>query len=307
MSEIGAPRVSVVIPTHNHAAYVARAIESVLQQSFDDLHLFVVDDGSTDNTRAIVSTFTADARFHYLYQTNRERAAARNLGINASQSEYVAVLDADDWWHPDKLARQVSFMEGRPDVGLTHTRAWQGGKDSIILPKVGQETRVCDRFADLLLSNPIVCSSVVLRRTCLDRVGLFDEQLPVFGAEDWDMWLRVSRRYVIARIDEPLVYYRVHISNTSRLQVFQSYKAVLDKTFVDPTLPAEIMGLKRRAYSRYHINMGLSYHQLGRNADVRHHLLKAMALYPLNLRYLGLTRLLLWSLLPWQLTAGRVA
>jgi glycosyltransferase involved in cell wall biosynthesis len=287
------PRVSVVIPTHNHALFLPRAIEGVVAQSFPSWDLVVVDDGSTDDTPAVMAGLADGERIRYLRQARRERAAARNAGGRASRGEFVAFLDADDWWAPEKLGRQVALLDATPEACLCHTDCWvvaaDGSRTRRRLPP--RDSRPA--FEALLCGNPIVCSTAVVRRECLDAVGWFDESLTTCGAEDWDVWLRLARRSAIAYLDEPLVYYRQHSYNTSLLAVFESYRLVLDKSFADPGLPGGAQRLRPRAYARYHANMALALARLGESRACRARLLAAFRLSPAILRHLGLLWLFL--------------
>lgn len=230
----GQPVIAVIIPTYNQARYIGSTIKTVLQQTFSDWELFIVDDGSRDETAEIVSRFLGDKRIQYIKQQNQERAVARNKGIEASAAPYIAFLDADDLWHPEKLARQIKAIKERPDAGLSYTLSDSIDRDGKRLQKTGRSPAHSGKvFDQLLRSNFIINSSVLLRRAALMNVGLFDVRLPVFGGEDWDLWLRFARQYPVCLIEEELTFYRVHPDNTSHDRILKSGLAVVDKLYAD--------------------------------------------------------------------------
>ena len=224
--------VAIIIPAYNHARYIGSTIKAVQQQTFSDWELFVVDDGSTDETGEIVRGFLDDQRVRYIRQQNKERAAARNAGVEKSSAPYIAFLDADDLWHPEKLAKQRRAMTAQPDAGLCYTLADTIDRDGKRVQKSYHWHTYSGRvFDDLLRFNFIVNSSVLIRRAALLNVGLFDNRLPVFGSEDWDLWLRVARQYSVCVVEEELTFYRVYPENTSSEQVLKSGLVVLDKLY----------------------------------------------------------------------------
>lgn len=205
LAAVQQPCVSVIIPTYNRAELVARAIRSVLAQTFTDYELLVIDDGSTDETAAVVAGF-GDRRVRYLRQPrNRGVSEARNRGLREARGEFIAFLDSDDGWEPAKLAQQIALFRASPsDVGLIYTGAQ-------ILTSTGfREERPRHRGAilnQLLQRNVIVGGSVnsVIRRSAMTAAGFFDPDLPAM--EDYDYWLRVARFYKVDFVDELLVRY----------------------------------------------------------------------------------------------------
>jgi len=218
----------------------------------------VVDDGSTDDTRAVMARSAGDRRVRYVHQPRGERAAARNRGIRASDSPLVAFLDADDLWRPEKLARQVEALGAAPDAGLCYTVARFIDADGHPIG-LRKPSRLIggDVFGRLMRANVLILASVVVRRRCLDALGGFDERLPVYGAEDWDLWLRVARHHRVVAIDEELTRYRRHAANTGWEQVLASAFAVIDKWYADPAT-ARAAGITRAEARALHywVNAG---------------------------------------------------
>jgi glycosyltransferase involved in cell wall biosynthesis len=241
------PAVSIVLPTHDQAHWLDGTIDTVRRQTFVDWELLVVDDGSTDDTPAVVARHIDDPRIRYLPGPRAERAAARNRGIAASTGELVAFLDADDRWLPEKLARQVDALAAAPSAGFCYTAARFVDADDRPLPirKPPHAVRG-NLFPALMRGNLIIIASVVARRRCLEEIGGFDETLPVYGCEDWDVWLRIARRHPVTVVDDELTLYRVHAGNTPVEALLASGLAVLDRRYAEPGT-AEAAGLSRAA------------------------------------------------------------
>ncbi|MER3445446.1 MAG: glycosyl transferase [Candidatus Dadabacteria bacterium] len=211
------PRVSVIIPTYNRAEFLCSAITSVLNQTFQDFEIIVVDDASNDGTYEVVSSFNGNGIKYIRHKINRGGAAARNTGIRASTGEYIAFLDDDDEWMPEKLQMQVDLLQiSPPEVGAVYT-------GFVIVSRAGGEilyqgvpTRKGYIFNEMLIGNLVGATpSVFLRRECFNRVGLFDENLPF--AEDWDMWIRISKEFHFECIEEILV--KCYFHNRDKLSV----------------------------------------------------------------------------------------
>jgi glycosyltransferase involved in cell wall biosynthesis len=194
--------VSVIIPTFNRAKKVTRAISSVLYQTFSDYEVIVVDDGSTDETPEALSRF--GRRVNYLpHLTNRGVSAARNTGIRASRGPFIAFLDSDDYWLPGKLAAQISFFGDHPRAFLCQTEEIWIRKGRRVNPQKKHLKPAGDIFEPSLKRCLVSPSAVMLKRTLLEKVGLFDEALP--ACEDYDLWLRIACRYPVYLIREHLV------------------------------------------------------------------------------------------------------
>jgi len=197
------PRVSVVIPAYNAAWCVARAVDSVLNQSFRDFELIVVNDGSTDRTAEVLVGYRE--RLHVVDQANGGLSSARNAGIAAARGHYVAFLDADDWWLPDKLARQVAWMEARPELVFCSTTTRVRTPEGKALPDWCCGESSGSPLERIFSANAHVAgsgSAVLARRDALVRTGGFDETLR--SLEDIDMWMRLAVLGGYACLDEPL-------------------------------------------------------------------------------------------------------
>jgi len=198
------PTVSVIIPTYNRGWILKEAIESVLAQEFTGYELIVVDDGSTDDTRQILDSYGRD--IIRLQQPNQGVSAARNRGIAESRARWVAFLDSDDLWLPQKLTRQVAFFKSNPDALICQTEETWVRNGVRVNPKKRHHKLSGIIFEPSLALCLVSPSAVMIHKTLFDTVGLFDEDLR--ACEDYDLWLRVSCRYPIFLIDEPLVVKR---------------------------------------------------------------------------------------------------
>ena len=198
------PKVSVIIPTYNRARIVGEAIDSVLSQRYDDFELIVVDDGSTDGTEDLVSSYLP--RLTYLYQEHQGVSAARNRGIASARGEYLSFLDSDDLWLKEKLSLQMRFMESHPECRICYTdEIWirKGVRVNPMKKHRKYSGMIFEQCLPLCIVSP---SSVLIARTLLDEVGIFDETLEV--CEDYDLWLRIAARYPIHFIETPLIVKR---------------------------------------------------------------------------------------------------
>jgi glycosyltransferase involved in cell wall biosynthesis len=275
------PSVSVIIPTYNRAHYLRNAIESVLNQTFRPCELIVVDDHSSDNTFEVISGFGDSGVRGVRHEFNRGISAARNTGIIKSRGRYVAFLDDDDEWLPQKLEAQVGLIEtSQAEVGVVYCgyRILDRGTGDLIrlhVP-VGE-----DRLAEQLHFRNCIgtCSSPLFRRECFEAVGLFDERLS-YG-EDWDVYIRVAARYRFKCIGPPLLNYYTHASaslsknNPGRIQ--NSLEILRTKHSLTP-LSEEDLG-------RQYLHLGALFCGENNMRAGRQMILKAIRMHPGNWRY----------------------
>ena len=207
------PKVSVIIPAYNAMAYLPETLESVLNQTFTDFEVLIINDGSPDGIVEWASEIK-DSRVKLISQENQGLSGARNTGIWSSQSEYLAFLDADDIWEAKKLEKQVEYLDKHLDVGLVSS--WIGNVDRhgnfIDIYDCSEAGE--DLTKELFRSNILYCGSTPLvRRICFEKVGFFERSLS--SAADWDMWLRIAVYFPIFVIQEPLVQYRRYPNSMS--------------------------------------------------------------------------------------------
>lgn len=219
------PTVSVIIPAYNAGRWISETLESVLAQTYRELDVVVVDDGSTDDTRARVAAFGSCVRC--IAQKRQGVYAARNRGLRETCGPLVAFLDADDVWEAEKIAEQVTFLQRHPDYAAVHTDASLldvGGR--ILKTAVNPRRQSGDGwvFEEFFAQNMavVLMSTVMIRRVCFDVVGLFDEQYP--SVADQFFFLRLALRYPIGFIPRPLVRYRLTPKSLSRKDVAENLR-----------------------------------------------------------------------------------
>lgn len=206
------PLVSVIIPTYNRASMTMEAVQSVLRQTYDNFEIIVVDDGSTDNTYEIINQID-DKRIRYIYQENARQAAARNRGIEAACGDYIAFLDSDDLFFPQKLEQQVEYLTQNPHIGLLYSGYVFSGRQENLRTE-HYATLSGQPIAQIMTRMEIATSAVIMPRQVFDIVGNFKTTLP--GVEDMEFWVRVANHFPIASIPEPLVEIRVNSVNPNR-------------------------------------------------------------------------------------------
>lgn len=210
------PLVSVIVPSYNHAKYVEQTIVSVLNQTYKNIQLIVIDDGSKDDSVELICRLQQKYNFEFVSQENLGVAATLNRGIKEfAKGKYIAVLASDDYWGSDKIAEQVAFMEENPQFGMCYSRMYMVNHDaSEIKPldyiKKGLSGRI---FNELVKYNFIFPMTVLIHRYVFERVGYYNEALAV---EDYDFFLRVAYQLQIGFLDRRSSYYRVHDTNVHR-------------------------------------------------------------------------------------------
>jgi len=206
--------VSIIIPCYNQGQFLAEAIQSVLNQDYQEKEIVVVNDGSLDNTREVAQAFGDSIR--YVEQTNKGLPSARNAGIRIARGEYIAFLDSDDQYLPHTLSTAVSFLDLYSDTAMVCGDAFLLKDNEIMGLKSTKSRRPRNpvNFRWETVEYYATPSTVVLRNSCFAKVGLFDENLTI-GAEDWLMWVQLSLYFNMCYIDKPLIYYRLHDSNVT--------------------------------------------------------------------------------------------
>jgi glycosyltransferase involved in cell wall biosynthesis len=278
------PNVSIIVPTYNRAHLIGRAIQSVLNQTYQDFELIVVDDGSADNTEEVVKEFQKkDERIIYIRQEkNKGAAAARNTGIKAAKGEYIAFQDSDDEWLPEKLEKQMkAFDNASSEVGVVYTDMQRINEDGEIeywhSPTVIYGSLINPKTLDYQVVN-IGVQSALIKKECFNGAGLFDEKFPRFI--DLELFIRLSKYYHFYHIKEPLVkYYATEgiSSNTNALIVAR--KLLLEKYFEDVEKNKKFLG-------NQYFDIGIALCSCGEFERGKIYLIKAVKAYPTNTKFL---------------------
>jgi GT2 family glycosyltransferase len=299
--------VSVVIPTYNRAQYIGETIQSVLDQTYPNVEIIVIDDESTDNTSEVVARF--GTRVTYVWQKNSERAVARNQGWKRARSEFVAFLDSDDCWEPEALREMLRTLRADPALALVAAGCRIMGKDGCeaqtFSPAGGAEGILPGAFYQLLRSNVIGSpSAVLLRRRALERLGGFDEDRRLIAVEDWELWTRLAFQAPLACLPRPLVRYRRHEGNSPlagmRLRYPCLVDALLNKLPLTEREREEVCKLSALRLVDY----AGDFFELKQAEGVRHCLGEATRLHPAVASSSDFDRLVRWSGGDMALTAG---
>jgi glycosyltransferase involved in cell wall biosynthesis len=273
-------KVSVILPTHNRAELLKRSIQSILDQTYEDFELIVIDDASKDDTEAAVKGFNDDRIRYIKQQINIGAAAARNAGIAASKGEYIAFQDDDDEWLPTKLEKQVAVFEMNrdQDLGLVYSNMWEvyGNKRTETRPEriMPEDGIVFDRALNGKLRR-IGIQTALIKRECFDKAGGFDPEFPRWI--DHEFFIRVSRYYHFYHIDEPLVNWHSTQGgiSSSKLNLIAARKLLIRKYSED---------LKKRsnrgALAQYCYDIGHTLCLQGDMEEGRLYIVKAIVAAP---------------------------
>jgi len=292
----GFPKVSVIIPLYRGEAFIRDTLRSALGQTYPNIEIVVVNDGCPGESEETISDFLNDPRIKYIKQRNQGVAAARNTGIRASSGELIAFLDQDDLWLPEKLALQVQRFRGNPKVGLVHGNVR-------LVDKEGQ--RILERedrwdadarlatghcFPVLFDKNRLAMLTVCMRRDCFDTIGPFREDIP--GVDDYEYWLRLSRRYTFAHIDQPLALYRLHGANESLVNWLPQHVKTLqaiDGLFAQQSDARRALDARRRGRRIHELAqlIGDDYYRRNLHAEARPYLWRALCYRPFTLATYG--------------------
>ncbi len=293
-------KVSIILPTYNCAKYVGAAVESVLNQTYRNFELIIVDDGSTDDTdEALAQYISNNNKIRYIKQENKGHAGARNTGMAAATGDYIAFIDSDDKWMPEKLDEQVWVLQEDPEVGLVHCNVYGFGENQEVRVRGSQLTQeqlndYSGYIFDNLYSRKIIITTttVMIRKKCIDAVGMFDENLTRYGSEDRELFLRILRNYKAKYVNKPLAMYRNRSDSEGQNygNMIKGQKYVYEKITKLYGLP---LSAKRAVMSKIYQEWAREFYAKGHIADGFNNQLKAIKENPTDMdSYLTLKRYL---------------
>ena len=280
---------SVVLPCFNGAQWIGEAIESVLTQTYGDLELLVIDDGSTDDSKAIVASYLSDERARYIYQENRGFSAAINRGLEEGRGSLIGFVGQDDLWLPRKLEMQVRYLAEHKDVDMVHSSYLSvdsmGNEIELIDLRVPDFSTRRELMEYLFVDNFLGFETVLVKRECFREAGLFDERM--MGFSDHDMWLRIAGRFHIAYMDQPLVKKREHASQLSKVvterglrdEFLMISKAVHQYPFLKKIV--------RKKLASLYYTLGMVTLRKGNSKEARPEFLRAFRCRPWKLKAFG--------------------
>lgn len=298
------PKVSIIVPSYNRAEFLAATLDSIRAQTFKDWELIFIDDGSTDNTEAIVKDYSKqDYRIKYFKQENSERAVARTHGMRLAIADLICLVDSDDLWYPEKLEKQIAVMENDPELVFCYASVNRIDMQGKPVKAAARQHQGASGFIffDLLERNFIPSVTPMFRKWAFEKVG--GQETSFIPYEDWDFWLRLSRLGKFHHISQPLGDYRLHpgqsvqnvkaekveevtlkvLENNTNLENFD-LKAYMNLIGEDQDLAHFIQEsfslVVNNAFSLAHLRCAYWYIINGKTKIARKHLSKSLELNP---------------------------
>ena len=228
LNPTNAPKVSVYIPTYNYGVYLEEAVESVLQQNYNDWELIVIDDGSTDDTRSILAKFKGNPKIRIYHQKNQGLTKANNRAIKLACSKYVMRLDADDYLDENAVLVMANVLDCKPDVSLVYPDYYVVSEDGEFM-RMERRSKVYEE--DELLDLPSHAACAMIRKSCLVELGGYNEDIS--RQDGYDLWLRLIQKYRVYNVNLPLFYYRRHAASmSSHMDSILRTRQQIKRTFV---------------------------------------------------------------------------
>jgi len=280
------PLVSVIVPCFNAQRFIVETLDSIFHQTYTNIEVIVIDDGSIDATIELISRYkcTSKAKLHLYMQGHCGPSAARNKGIWSAEGDFIAFLDADDYWMPRKLEMQLPLMTQSKDCVFSHS-------PEQVVDEKGQQVGLSQRklavpdsyLESLLVVNCVSTSTVVARTTAVKSVGGFDSSFRT--CEDWDLWIRLAQLGSIAYLDEPMTAYRLHSANT-HADIDQMRKDInhfyTKHSAIIPDVGTSHK-LTKIGRNLSHSNLSYGYWERGKNIQAAYEACRAIVMRPLNL------------------------
>lgn len=280
--------ISIIIPAYNSAKFLPETIESILKQSYRSYEIIIVDDCSTDNTNEVLKPFGKNIRY-IRSKKNSGAAITRNRGIELAQGEFIAFLDADDIWLPDKLEQNIECFEADKEVAFVFSQH-VNLRDEKSMAKLAKTNLPSGNIFKKLYcrQNFVLTSTVIVRKEVFDKVGLFDDKLP--NCQDWDLFLRIAFYFKSKAINKPLVQYRLIADSLSknRVNVLKYQKIVIDKIYNE--FKEKAHGVSNRVYKKrladHYAKLGRYYLRQKMKSKAKECLRESLKYNPFSLRTL---------------------
>jgi len=218
----GKPKVSVIMTVYNEQEHIKKSVTSVLNQTYEDFELVIVNDGSNDRTREILENEFNDRRMKIFNQENKGRVKALNQALKLSMGKYIAILDADDYCLPERLEKQVEFLDRNPDVGAVGTAYYRYDeirREKWIRKYPTENEKIKKEMSKYM---PLAHSSVMIRRYCLNKIGNYDEEFDTL--QDMELLIRIAKKFKLANLDEPLIIRNIRSDSFFHRSFKQSYR-----------------------------------------------------------------------------------
>lgn len=266
MNNKNKPLVSVILPVYNGKKFLSEAIESVIAQTYSDWEIIAVNDGSTDASLEILRKYEQQlpSKINVINQENYGISIARNRAIASAKGEYIAFLDCDDLWLPNKLKKQVDFLDSNSEIGLLYSDCYVLDSNSNMkedIYSLRTKPRKGNIFHILLYNNFIPTSTVIVRRGVLKEIGLFNPRYKI--SQDYDLWLRIAETYPVDFLNEPLAKYRFRhegISRNVELMVNEDFQILEFWLNKKPELRRELKSKIKQKKARLHYQLVLYYY-----------------------------------------------
>ena len=297
------PSVSVIIPVYNQHAYVEQAINSVLNQSYSNYELIIIDDASTDKSLEIIRQYSDYPKISiHTNKTNQECVKTFNKGISLAKGQYFSILASDDTWEPTFLEKCLIELNKNPKAAFCYTRVNIMNSSGKKKPRIKDRIKHNDNYFGnefeniVRWLNPIPHHATVVRKKMVEEIGVYDENL--ITTHDWDLWLRLSKKFPAVFINEYLANYRVHDSNITLKRSSSGIKekfiiTILDKLFNDPELSETLTKQKKEIYARAYLDIAEAYRQVGDKHQMRNAFMNALKNSIIPTLYIPYRRLLL--------------
>jgi glycosyltransferase involved in cell wall biosynthesis len=275
------PTVSVIIPTYNRAHLLGRSLRSVLNQTYQDFEIIVVDDASTDDSETVILSLDNEKIRYLRHEKNKGATAARNTGIKAAKGSYIAFQDSDDEWLPEKLEKQMKVFESAPpEVGVVYTGYYKiSGNNITYAPSSYFTKKEGNLYQQLLKVNHLSTQCILVYKHCLEKVGSFDENLP--RHQDWELAIRLAKHFEFKFIDEPLaIVYRDHASiSTNQDALVKASEIIFNKHFLE-------YNNNKKIIANYYYRYGKLFCSSGNIKKGRDYYFKAFKAFPFDCRFI---------------------